>query len=147
MPAISNARHERFAQALASGMTADAAYEEAGYKPNRGNASTLKANQSILDRVAEFQEAGAKSVAIDKAWVLKQLQENHTDAKEAGQYSASNKALELIGVEIGMFVKRQIVGLKPIAEMNEDEVLALLGGEPDAEALRAHASAEAAGAA
>ena len=51
-----NPRHEAFAQALARGMSASAAYVEAGYKANTGNASTLKADQSISQRVAELQE-------------------------------------------------------------------------------------------
>jgi hypothetical protein len=54
MAALSNHKHELFAQALAKGETADAAYVMAGYKENRGNAATLKANQNIADRVAEL---------------------------------------------------------------------------------------------
>jgi phage terminase small subunit len=63
MGVLSNPKHEAFAQALARGMTADAAYAEAGYKPNRGNATTLKANQSILSRVEEIMEAAAQRSA------------------------------------------------------------------------------------
>ena len=56
MPALKNPRHEAFARALARGMSATAAYAEAGYKANTGNASTLKADQSISQRVAELQD-------------------------------------------------------------------------------------------
>ncbi|WP_421445734.1 hypothetical protein [Agrobacterium tumefaciens] len=45
-------------------MTADEAYQKAGFKPNRGNAATLKANQSILDRVTELQSKAAKKAEI-----------------------------------------------------------------------------------
>jgi hypothetical protein len=38
-------RRELFAQALARGNTADDAYAEAGFSPNRGNAARLKANE------------------------------------------------------------------------------------------------------
>ena len=54
MSTLSNARYEAFAVALANGETADAAYEAAGFKANRGNASRLKANDSIMKRVAEI---------------------------------------------------------------------------------------------
>ena len=54
VPVLDNQRHERFAQELAKGKTADEAYQLAGYKPNRGNATTPKANQSIAARVAEL---------------------------------------------------------------------------------------------
>jgi hypothetical protein len=62
MPALANYRHEAFAQALARGLSISAAYVEAGYKPNRGNAHTLlKQNQGISKRVEEIQ---AEQLAI-----------------------------------------------------------------------------------
>ncbi len=56
MPVLKTPRHEAFAQALARGMSAAAAYAEAGYKANAGNACTLKSQQSISKRVSELQE-------------------------------------------------------------------------------------------
>jgi hypothetical protein len=38
MPILPNPKHEAFAQALARGLSISAAYVQAGYKPNRGNA-------------------------------------------------------------------------------------------------------------
>jgi phage terminase small subunit len=63
MGILPNAKHEAFAQAIAKGMTQEAAYAEAGYKPHRGNAATLRANQSISDRVDELMAAAAKRSA------------------------------------------------------------------------------------
>ncbi len=54
MPVLPNPRHEAFAQALANGKTADEAYVDAGYAENRGNATRLKANESVRKRVAEI---------------------------------------------------------------------------------------------
>ncbi len=62
MQMLTNARHERFAQSLAKGMSADAAHTAAGYKPSRGNASRLRANESIVERVAELQGSTAKQI-------------------------------------------------------------------------------------
>ena len=42
------------AQALAKGKTADDAYGDAGFKPHRGNAARLSANESIRARVDEL---------------------------------------------------------------------------------------------
>ena len=42
MPSLDNAKHERFAQELAAGKSAVDAYEAAGYRRNRGHASTLR---------------------------------------------------------------------------------------------------------
>jgi len=67
MTILKNARHEAFAQGLAKGLTADQAYQEAGYKANRGNATTLKRKQCISNRVSE---------------ILKQTAENERKANE-----------------------------------------------------------------
>jgi hypothetical protein len=56
MPILPNPRHETFAQALARGLPATAAYVEAGYKANAGNAHTLKSKHYISKRVVELQE-------------------------------------------------------------------------------------------
>lgn len=56
MTVLKNAKHERFAQGLAKGLTADQAYQDAGFKANRGNATTLKQKQSIRNRVSELLE-------------------------------------------------------------------------------------------
>lgn len=105
MAVLSNQRHEAFAQGLAKGLTADEAYKQAGFKPNRGNASTLKAKQNIQARVAELQGMAAERVVVDREWVLAKLVENATNTQETNP-SASNQALQLIGKELGMFVDR-----------------------------------------
>src|SRR6516225_4596290 len=56
MPALKNPRHEALAQALARGMSASAAYVEAGYKANRHNAAALAREKHIRTRVTELQE-------------------------------------------------------------------------------------------
>ncbi|SCB30388.1 terminase small subunit [Rhizobium lusitanum] len=71
MPVLKNARHEKFAQGLAGGKTADEAYELAGFKPNRGNASRLKSNENILKRIEEIKAAVTER-AIEKLAVTKE---------------------------------------------------------------------------
>jgi hypothetical protein len=84
MPALANSRHEAFAQALARGLSISAAYVEAGYKPNRGNAHTLaKQNKSISKRVEEIQaeqlaihqQATAEAAANTKVTIERLIQE------------------------------------------------------------------------
>lgn len=134
MAVLPNAKHERFAQELANGKTATEAYVAAGYKANRGNAATLKQDQSISNRVAEILaereniHAQATADAIEKTgltkeWIIERLVENAnramqaTPVKDAGgetigeytyQGNVANKALELLGKELGMFVDRSI---------------------------------------
>ncbi|WP_130225106.1 hypothetical protein [Bradyrhizobium sp. Leo121] len=43
MPILKNSKHERFAQDLAKGKTADEAYVLAGHQENRGNQSSENA--------------------------------------------------------------------------------------------------------
>lgn len=146
---LTNQRHELFAQGLAAGKTADEAYAAAGYKPNRGNASVLKSNQSISDRVAEILGASAKRVEIDQAWVLKQLVDNverglqkvpvmEPDGDggwvESGTWkyegTVVNKALELIGKHLGMFAeKHEVTGkdggpLQFATQLSDDQLAA-----------------------
>lgn len=61
MPILPNAKHEAFAFGLSRGMSANAAYERAGFTPNRGNARRLKANEAVRKRVLELQEANARA--------------------------------------------------------------------------------------
>lgn len=73
MPVLSNPKHERFAQELAKGKTADEAYQLAGYRANRGNAATLKAKQSVSDRVQEIAERVAMRVEVSLSSVTEAL--------------------------------------------------------------------------
>lgn len=57
MPALRNTRHEAFALALAKGMSAIQAYQEAGYRPDGGNAVRLTGKDSIQERVLDIQRA------------------------------------------------------------------------------------------
>lgn len=118
---LSNPRHELFAQGLAGGLSASEAYKSAGFAGHASSASRLLTNAKIKDRVAELQERAAKGVSIDRQWVLERLIENANRAMQAearldesgaavGEYkydgSVANRALELIGKELGMFVER-----------------------------------------
>ena len=128
-----------------------AAYALAGFKPNSGNASTLKRRDAILKRVdeilrtrqrveAEATALAVKKTGLTKAWVLERLQMNAERAlqvravvdsagKPTGQFkydgSVANRALELIGKELGMFVDRREQG-KPddFAAMTDAELAA-----------------------
>ena len=115
---LKNQRHERFVLGLLEGKTDIQAYEAAGYKPDRGNASTLTTKHNIQGRLAFLQSQVAKEAVIDAAWVTKRLVENversmqtveATDVEGNGtgiftyQGAVANKALELLGRNIGMF--------------------------------------------
>lgn len=64
MPQLPDPRHERMAQALASGMSQVDAYETAGYQRHRGNAARLSADENVIARVAELLADSAQEVRI-----------------------------------------------------------------------------------
>ncbi len=115
---LPNQRHEKVVLGLLEGKTDGKAYEDAGYKAHRGNAGRMSADEHILGRLAFLQSQVAEEAVIDAAWVTKRLVEivdramqaiEVTDAKGdvTGEYtfqgSVANKALELLGRNIGMF--------------------------------------------
>lgn len=150
MDTLSNARWERFSQALSEGKSATDAYAFAGYKPDRGNAVRLQQNDTIQQRVAVLLDkrasiqAQAVADAISKAsltkqWVIERLMENvaramqlrfvtNDEGEVIGEFkydgTVANRALELLGKEQGMFIDRKEVG-DPGAfdRMSDDEIL------------------------
>lgn len=150
MPTLDNPKHERFAQELAKGKSAEEAHGVAGYKASRSGASQLKQNINISNRVAELlteresihgqaTASAIKQTGLTKEWVIETLKENVARAMQAtpvktdddgeaiGEYayqgSVANRALELLGKELGMFVDRKEVG-KPgeFESMNADQL-------------------------
>lgn len=128
MPVLKNPKYERFAQEIVAGTQTDIAYERAGYRPSRNNAHRLKAHPQVRSRIEELLKVGEVRVvqvlekaALTREWVIDQLIENveramqHREVmqggKPTGEYvydgAVANRALELLGKEIGMFVERR----------------------------------------
>jgi hypothetical protein len=89
---LSNPRHERFAQALAKGEPASAAYVTAGFKYNEGNAIRLKGNEKVQARVGELQERAAARVEITAAKIAEMLLEDREFARTCETPSAAVSA-------------------------------------------------------
>jgi len=108
---LRNTRHEAFAQALARGMTADAAYRTAGYREHRGSASRLRANANIQRRVAEITANAAVRAEVTKADVLRGLMREAgmlpDDTPRDSTASARIAALRRLGLELGMFAEKR----------------------------------------
>jgi phage terminase small subunit len=150
MPTLKNPKHELFAQELAKGTTAEKSYEAAGFKPSRHNAATLARKQHILDRVAQVLaerermhgQSTAKAiarVALTKEWVLAKLIDNvqrasqavpvlDAEGKPTGEYryqgAVANRALELLGKHLGMFVELHELSGKDGGPIQTEEVSA-----------------------
>ncbi len=139
MSALKDQQHELFLQELLKGKTQGEAYLAAGYKCKNAsvasaNANRLLKNDRIALRFAELQAAVTERVvekaSVSKTWVVDKLVENVDRAMQhapvrrktasggeeeiPGEFvyngSVANKALELIGKELGMFIDRKEVG-------------------------------------
>lgn len=100
MPVLKNARHEKFAQALAKGKTADEAYEAAGYAANRGNAARLKANESIMKRIGEIAARVSEKAewsAADRLIALKGIFDRNAERDARVAISAIAEANKMQG--------------------------------------------------
>ena len=106
MGALSNRKHELFAQELAKGATQDAAYVSAGYKPDRGAASRLSAKVNIQARVSELQERAAIKVETTVEDIARQLDEDRKLAISLGQPSAAVSATLGKAKVLGLIVDR-----------------------------------------
>lgn len=127
MAVLKNSKHEHFAQLVAGGQSPTKAYALAGYSEIGAHASAarLLRNATIRARVTELQKAvserTAEKISVDRAWVLARLRENvdramqvveitDSKGKPTGEYryegQVANRALELLGRELGMFRER-----------------------------------------
>jgi hypothetical protein len=113
MPVLSNAKHELFCQHLALGETASKAYELAGYKPSRSNASVLRAKQNISDRLAEILQESEKTVLDQIEYtrdaLLSELEETRKLALKRGQASAVVAATMGKAKILGLIIDRREV--------------------------------------
>jgi phage terminase small subunit len=113
-------------------MSAAEAYRQAGYEVNEGaakaNASRLLTNANVQSRVSELKQRAAASVSLTKEWVLERLIANVKAGQENDDLSPANKALELLGKELGMFVDRSenvnqnvsfVISGEPVPDANE----------------------------
>ena len=111
---LENPRHEAFAQALASGHSADEAYVLAGYSRNRGNAARLKADERVRGRVTMLQQDAAATNGITRERLIGMCLEVFEQAAAAGNaHSAQIAAIRELGVLSGLRVEKQVANEKP----------------------------------
>ena len=140
MGLLSNVKHEMFAQGIVRGTPITKAYVLAGYPANRGNAARLRCHEGVKARIAELQGqktaavemaqlSAAEKAGVDHYWVVRTLRRNSVLAARRGDIAASNRAAELIGRHIGMFVERKSIEISYIddADAYLQRLLELVG--------------------
>ena len=73
MPILPNSKHERFAQEIAQGASASAAYVTAGYAKNDGNAARLNGNEKVRSRIEEILSEGAAKAGVTVQRIVDEL--------------------------------------------------------------------------
>ncbi len=123
MPVLPNQRHERFAQELVKGKTADEAYELAGYERNRKNASRLKTKEDIQARMRELQRPAAARAEVTVQTILDELKEARNLAIEWEQAAAAVSASMGRAKVAGLIVDKGQVSVTHAYEGMTDEEL------------------------
>ncbi len=147
MPVLKNPRHERFAQARASGETAKAAHVLAGFNGHEGNATRMANYPKIIARVAELQARASLMVDVTIASLTVELEEARSKAMETGQISAAVSATMGKAKLHGKLVDRKhvtgTIGTYDLTKVSDEQLdqleailgpLADLGGDPSGEA-------------
>ena len=121
---LTNSKYEHFALLVARGESPAKAYVLSGYSENGAfqSGNRLLRKPEVAARVEELKRAIAESqvekIAVERAWVISILVQNVQPAMQVeplrdhegnptGQFtyqgSVANRALELLGKELGMF--------------------------------------------
>jgi len=79
---------------------------QAGFKANRGNASRLKANESIATRLAELQNEAAKDATVTIESLLRELEAARNQASSLNQLGAATQAIMGKAKIAGLLVQR-----------------------------------------
>ena len=111
--------------------------------PNRHNASFLKTNQHIIDRVMELQEKKVDRLVLSRQYVIEAVLENAEKAlgrkpvkigkageeREVYVYrgDVANTAIRLAGIELAMFVeKKEVHHTSELSRLSDVELLEVL---------------------
>lgn len=139
MPPLTNGRHEKFAQALAKGMTADDAYQAAGYNEHRGNAHRLSTKESVRSRVTEIQARVADKAewtAADRLRSLRAIHDATSDKEPRTAIAALAEANKMQGSYAPAKVQHSgAIGTYDLSKLTDDEIdrlEAILGPLADA---------------
>jgi phage terminase small subunit len=136
---LKNARHERFAQELAKGMTHGEAYAAAGYKRDDKNAARLTKNDGVAARIVELKERAAEKAVVTAADIAAQLDEDRAFARKLKQAAAAVSASLGKAKVLGVIIDRQELtgrngGPIEYRDLSDEEVLARIAAHEAARA-------------
>ena len=135
MATLKNAKHELFAQALASGKGQAESYAFAGYDSVGSSAnacaSRLAKSVKVARRIVELRDRLSiqPEFVLSKAWVIEQTISIMREARENKAYGPAAKCSELLGREVLAFVERkEIGGPGDFDALSDDELIDIVRG-------------------
>jgi phage terminase small subunit len=131
---LPNARHERFAQELSSGKSADEAYVLAGFKHQRQNAHRLMTNDDVMRRIAELQARASAKLEVTLQWLMEKAEEARALAMEVKQTAGAVSAIKELGVLSGHRVEKRENRILNVDEMTDHELLRIASGRSEGDA-------------
>ncbi len=101
---LEDERHEKFCQEYIANpkLRISDAGQAAGYE-HRQNAWSVYKRQDVQDRIAYLNLERMADLRVDQYLVIRNLRDIAERAMEEGEYSAANKANELLGKHMNMF--------------------------------------------
>ena len=128
-------KQDRFVEEYLIDLNAVAAAERAGYskKSIRSQGSRLLANASVRAAVDAAIAERSNGTWLTAQWVLENLRANYEAALKAGNHTAVNKALELLGKHRGMFkdvTEHRVISLLDLVEQAGELEVIDVASEP-----------------
>ena len=141
MPVLRSIKEERFANAIAKGMTSEQAYKAAGYNGIKAKqlGEQLRCKVEVKARIKELTARisksavaqAAKKLSLTKEMIMAELWDNaQQGAKVKGGSSVRNRALELLGKELGMFQDKPPKPLR-LEDLSTEDLNKLLEDDPE----------------
>lgn len=123
---LEDERHEKFCQAYIANpkLRISEAGEAVGYE-HRQNAWAVYKRQDVQDRIAYLNLERMADLRVDQYMVIRNLRDIAEKAMEEGEYSAANKANELLGKHMNMFtdkVQHEHSGKVDIKQLADDDL-------------------------
>ncbi|EPF6070342.1 terminase small subunit [Acinetobacter nosocomialis] len=123
---LEDERHEKFCQAYIANpkLRISEAGEAAGYE-HRQNAWSVYKRQDVQDRIAYLNLERMADLRVDQYMVIKNLRDIAEQAMAEGEFSAANKANELLGKHMNMFtdkVQHEHSGKVDIKNLADDDL-------------------------
>lgn len=84
---------EEYAQSRAAMCTIAISAQQAGI--GMTVAKRLEKDEAVRTRIQELRSGTKTTTTVSPAWILEQLKQNALEARDAGQFKASNEALKL----------------------------------------------------